>query len=640
METPVFASPPRKRAGNRRVGVEEEILQGGFQITADGRFISVDDSFSELFGYRSPADFLSEAGNLSRHRYAGASGWQEFMRGMREAGSVSQFELHVARQDGRRIWISVSAKTVRDSGEVPIYYEGAVRHNTPLKLPEQVLQEAEEKWRALVKSSGDCVMIADKSGNVFFPHGDVSSAIIGSAEEEIFSKITPASQLNLRGTIESVFRQGRAETLDLERKTAPDTSVWYEARVVPIDQAGAVERVILIASDITARRRAEEAVRESQRFIGRVADTSPAILYVYNVIRARYVYVNHQVRKILGFTSEEFLAGGSRLANELVHPDDIGLLVERERRLASAESDGVVFECVLRMRNIHHQWLWIRTRDVVFTRTADGRPEEIIGMAEDVTERRRSRQELERSSEQLRALSARLQEAREEERAAISRRVHDELGQALTALSWDLSWMKDRVAALEEPEQTVVADKLNGMAALTQGMMLTVRKIASELRPPVLDHFGLVPAIEWQANEFQSRYNTPCEVCARGPAISLSRNVSTALFRIFQEILTNVARHAEATKVRVQLEESEGDITLVVTDNGRGITEGQKLESLGILGMRERALLFGGAVAISAAPGKGTTVTVTVPHREPRTLRVPKKETLRIVQGGPNPSAL
>ena len=619
--------------GRSSGSIMEHGLEGVFQMDAAGRFMAANHTFSEILGFASPEDFLADTLRSGHSPFLLIEGRAEFLGRMREAGSVSQFEIQMVRRDGRAIWVSQSARTVRNPAGEALYYEGTVQDVTWRKVAEDVLLQAQEKWHALVESSGDCVMIADRMGLVSFANGNAQKSAIGHTGGNIFSELTAASQEKLRASMDAVFRSRRAETLDLERTGARGLSVWYETRVVPIDQTDAIERVIFIATDITVRRRAEEAVRESQRFIGRVADTSPAILYVYDVIRARYVYVNHQVEKILGFTSEQFLAGGSRLAKELVHPDDAGLLAERGRRLAGAENDGVVFECVFRMRNVHRQWLWIRTRDVVFTRTADGRPEEIIGMAEDVTERRRSRQELERSSEQLRALSARLQEAREEERAAISRRVHDELGQALTALNWDLSWLRDRIGALPKREASDVPDKLHGMASLIQSMMQTVRKVAYELRPPILDHFGLVPAIEWQANEFQSRYNIACEVSTHGLTTTLNRSVSTAVFRIFQEILTNVARHAGATKVRVRLVERDGDITLVVTDNGRGITEGQEVKSLGILGMRERALLFGGAVAISAAPRKGTTVTVTVPHRETRTSRVPRKESLRMMRG-------
>lgn len=159
--------------------------------------------------------------------------------------------------------------------------------------------------------------------------------------------------------------------------------------------------------------------------------------------------------------------------------------------------------------------------------------------------------------------------------------------------------------------------------------MQIVRKVAAELRPPILDHFGLVAAIEWQAKEFQERYHIPCDVAARVRDSIPDHEVSTAIFRIFQEVLTNVARHARATRVRVEFSDAPHGFSLIVHDNGRGITEGQKAQSLGILGMKERAHLFGGSIDIKGVPGRGTAVTVHIPVSGRRIAAAPRKESLR-----------
>jgi PAS domain S-box-containing protein len=602
---------------------------GAFSLTPDGRCLGVNRALAEIYGYNSPAEFLASLAD-GRHQHYFEPGRQgEFLRLIHASGEVARFESQICRRDGTTTWISENARLMRDDTGQPVRCEGTVQDITWRKLAEEVLQQAEEKWRALVESSGECIVIADQTGVVFFANSSAQKSAIGLPGRNIFSEFNSRSQESLRTAIDRAFRSMQAEVLDLERKAHGEPPSWYEVRVVPIQHGATASRVILIASDITAKRRAEEAVRESQRFIGRVADASPAILYVYDVASERYVYVNHQVEKILGYTAEAFLSGGKPLADKLVHRDDAGLVLERMRRLADAADDGVVFECLFRMHNAAGQWLWVRTRDVVFTRATDGRPAQIIGMAEDVTERQRSRQELEHSREQLRALSARLQEAREEERAAISRRVHDELGQALTALNWEISKLKDRPAPTSETSQREAADKLNEMSGMVDAMMQTVRKVSSELRPPILDHFGLVAALEWQAKEFQTRYRIICEFIVRGRVTAPNHDISTAVFRIFQEILTNVARHAAATKVRAQLSENASELTLIVSDNGRGITEGQKSQSLGILGMRERAHLFGGVVEIVGASGKGTTITVRIPQVSGPASGEPRKETLR-----------
>lgn len=602
---------------------------GAYKANSDGCLVSADRSLAGILGYASPEELLANVTNIREQLYVEPTKHAEFMTILREKGEVARFESQMFRRDRTMTWVSESARLVAKKSGAPLQYESSVLDITWRKLAEEVLLQAEEKWRALVESSSECIIIADADGTVYFANSNAQKYALGLPGENVFRGFSHASQQTLQLAIDRAFRTLQPESLDLERSVSKAMSSWFAVRVVPIERAGGVERVILVATEITAKRLAEEAVRDSQRFIGRVADASPAMLYVYDVLNGRYIYVNHQVQKILGYTAEAFLSGGKPLADELVHPDDTGLLLERKKRLAVADDDGVVFECIFRMRDSTGQWLWIRTRDVVFTRGANGRPEQIIGMAEDVTERRRASQDLEHSRGQLRALSARLQEAREEERAAISRRVHDELGQALTALNWEIAWLQDRVGAMAHGQQAEFTEKMRGMSSMVDAMMQTVRKVSAELRPPILDHFGLIAAIEWQAHEFQARYNIACEILARKKMDAPNRDVSTAVFRIFQEILTNIARHASATKVRVQLNENPAGLALIVSDNGRGITEGQKTHSLGILGMSERAHLFGGRVEISGQAGKGTTVTVLIPRASIVHSAAPRKETLR-----------
>lgn len=369
------------------------------------------------------------------------------------------------------------------------------------------------------------------------------------------------------------------------------------------------------------------AFRDSQQLIAPVADISPAILYVYDLPQAAYVYVNHQVYNILGFSAAEFIQRSFTRRGDLIHPDDSGVLLERERQLRESE-DGTVTECLFRMKNVHSEWLWFRARETIFTRTPDGRVHQIMGTAEDITQRRFAQEELERSQRQLRALSARLQDVREAERAAVARRVHDELGQGLSALNMDLAAMRRHLREAPDDGREAMTEKLAEMTALVGSMLQTVRTVASELRPPVLDEFGLVAAIEWQAAEFQKKYGTRCAVTVDWRTEFRCQRVEIAVFRIIQEALTNVARHARASKVEVNLTEGVSELILTVQDNGRGITKVQQSQSLGILGMRERALLFGGAVAIVGVKAKGTTVTVTIPRRTIGGALAPRKETL------------
>jgi signal transduction histidine kinase len=223
-----------------------------------------------------------------------------------------------------------------------------------------------------------------------------------------------------------------------------------------------------------------------------------------------------------------------------------------------------------------------------------------------------------RAEDALRALSARLRSAREEEGTRIAREIHDELGGALTGLKWDLEKI-DRTLNSGSNGSRIpeVHKRIGTMTTVIETTINTVRRIASELRPGLLDDLGLVAAIEWQVQQFESRTGIHCHWTTKASEteVELNREKATAVFRILQEILTNVLRHARASNLYIKLSDTREYFEMEVRDDGQGITESQRINSrsLGLLGMKERALLVGGEVNISGQEGVGTTVTVRVP---------------------------
>jgi PAS domain S-box-containing protein len=235
-------------------------------------------------------------------------------------------------------------------------------------------------------------------------------------------------------------------------------------------------------------------------------------------------------------------------------------------------------------------------------------------IASDLSEVTRAEQELRTSSEQLRNLAARLLSVREEERTRIAREIHDELGQSLTAVKMDISWLAGRLS----PGNGQMLERIRTTLQLADDLIKSVRRISTELRPGILD-LGLAAAVEWQAQEFQARTGIPCQLRLPTQEVVVAPDVSTALFRIFQETLTNVARHARSTSVEVILEKQGDRLVLRIRDNGQGFdpADPSLSKSLGLLGMRERAAMLGGQVHISSAPGEGTSVTAWIPLRSP-----------------------
>lgn len=233
-----------------------------------------------------------------------------------------------------------------------------------------------------------------------------------------------------------------------------------------------------------------------------------------------------------------------------------------------------------------------------------------------ITERKQAEVALHQSKAQLHALAARLQAVREDERTRIAREVHDELGQLLTGLTMDMVWLQKRLPQVGDPDlRQAMGDKLAGVGQMTDTMIRTVQEIASDLRPSILDNLGLASALRFEAGRFQQRTGLACTVDLPAEAPKLETERSTEVFRIFQEILTNVARHARAGQVSIRLAETAAGSILEVRDDGRGITPEQEADprSLGLLGMRERAARIGGEIDVHGEPGRGTTVTVRVP---------------------------
>jgi PAS domain S-box-containing protein len=284
---------------------------------------------------------------------------------------------------------------------------------------------------------------------------------------------------------------------------------------------------------------------------------------------------------------------------------DLALAEELARRVALALDNVRLYYEAQKLNATLEQRVSTRTAQLLAINTR---------LESEVAEREEAQRRLEESQAQLRRLSAHLQAAREEERIRIAREIHDELGQALAGLKMDVAWLQRSLNRQAPP----IASKLEDMSVLIDSTVQAVRRISAELRPSLLDDLGLAAAIEWQLDEFRERTGLECVFVSNLKNTALDTNRATALFRIFQEALTNVARHANASQVTVHLDEAPDSLSLSIQDNGRGISEEEmrQAKSFGLLGMRERVHLLEGEIDIHGAPGQGTTVTVRIPLRK------------------------
>lgn len=574
---------------------------------ADGTIMSLSPAFERLTGL-SPEEWIGRhfAGLIHPDDLPLAR--ETFERVVR-GEDVPVIELRFRTHSGDyRIGEVISQRCYEQGKVVGVF--GFARDITERRAAEAALRRSEEQLRLLVEGIKDhAVFMLDAGGRIVSWNAG-GQRVLGYREEEIlgrhFSCLYSSDDV-LGGVPERHLREAEAtgQTQDEGWRVRKEGArFWAEAVIFAIRGDGELRGFACVVRDVTARKQTSEAVRATQQWLQHLLSSSPAVIYSSQAGGDyRTHFVSENVIAQLGYHPWEFLKD-PRFWQSLIHPDDIARVIGERLK----ETGHQVLEYRVRHRSGCYRWLRDELRLV---RDAEGVPVEIVGCWIDITERKEAEEQLERSLEQLRALSARLQSVREEERTRIAREIHDELGQAMTGLKMDLAWLA-RQLPTDAPS---LRQKVASMSHLVDETIQVVRRISTELRPGVLDDLGLLAALEWQAQDFQTRTGIRCRLVTTVEELELDADRSTALFRIFQETLTNVARHAQATEVTVRLDVCEDHLILEVKDNGVGISSQALADShsLGLLGMRERALLFGGSVEVRGEPERGTTVTVRIP---------------------------
>lgn len=324
----------------------------------------------------------------------------------------------------------------------------------------------------------------------------------------------------------------------------------------------------------------------------------------YGKTLGNFVEVNDTACQMLGFTHDEMLKlSPLQVIFENTEEDSL-IIIDK-----LTAGGNLIFNAVQTTKDNHKISSEINSRLFDY----NDRPA-ILFISRDISERKKYEEKIRQRTEQLRNLASKLQLIREEERKTIAREIHDELGQILTVIKIQISLLESKIS--DEPERA--KEKVKSVIKLIDQSIESVQKICSKLRPGLLDEFGIMAAIEWQAQDFQNKTNIICECDLPKEDIQLNQAKSTALFRILQEALVNSARHANANRITIKLVQEKGRLTLDIMDNGKGITQSQVNDprSLGLLGMKERALVFGGTVEIRNSMHSGTLVRTIIPLNE------------------------
>ncbi|PZR29606.1 MAG: hypothetical protein DI535_02525 [Citrobacter freundii] len=477
-----------------------------------------------------------------------------------------------------------------------------IRDITERKKAAQDITEARALADKLIDSLPGVFYFYDQHGK-FIRWNKQFEVVTGYTGEEILN-MHPADffaeedKAYITERIMGVFEQGLNDA-EAHFITKDGRKIPYYFKAARVEYQGG-PCLLGTGTDITELKKAEEKIRNSEQKYKLLFESNPLPMWMLSLPEYDITEVNTAALEQYGYNREEFLALD---IFELRPGDDV------EKLRATVNRN---------FRGLHHAGVWRhqkRDRTIIYVDIVtydiyyEGKATRLV-LANEITEQYLAEERLKESYEETRKLTEHLQTVREEERLHIAREIHDELGQLLTVLKMDVSWLNRKLQPTTEPVQ----EKLKELLSLIDITVKKVRHISSELRPSLLDDLGLVAALEWHIEEFQKRSGIEVEHELPSPEPVLPEPVKIGLFRILQESLTNVARHSEAQRVMVTLIQEENNLILTIEDNGKGFdAENTKKKTLGLLGMKERALMIGGEYKITGTPGKGTTVQVTIP---------------------------
>lgn len=590
----------------------ENTTIGLYRTTPDGTILMANPALVSMLGFDSLEDLASR--NLEEDGFEPRYPRSRFKSNIDKQGSILGLESAWKKSDGTVLYVRESARAVKDEQGQILYYEGTVENITEKKKTEMALELSHAEWEKTFNAISDWVSLigldrrilkTNTSGESFT--GIANASIVGQdCCYLLHGRKDPLDAC----PVETMIKSGKRESIDLP---SLDGGRWFEITADPLfDRGGELNRAVHIVRDITEKKKTEHALEESEQKFRLLYERTP-MGYQSLDEEGCFLEVSPAWLHMLEYTREEVI-GASFAA--LLTPNS---RKHFRRNFNRFKKEGTVSGVKFRMQRKVGEPI-----DVEFYGRVgyddQGHFLQTHCILHDITEQTKAERELQKSREELANLAAHLQSIRENERAKVAREIHDELGQVLTALKIDLSWTCSHIHRSDKP----VSEKIQAMIKLIDSVIRTVKKISSDLRPGILDDLGLSAAIEWQTEEFRKRTGLECTLEIHPEEIVLAEHISIAVFRIFQEAMTNIARHAGASAVRIEMRKEDGRLTLEIEDDGRGITKRQAegSKSFGLIGIRERTLFLGGKVRIEGRRNRGTSLNLQIPVRRERESRM------------------
>jgi PAS domain S-box-containing protein len=536
-------------------------------------------------------------------------------RAVVEQGTPTPLEYRILLPDGsiRFVWAEAGELNLDEAGK-PETLSGIVQDITERRLAEQALRESEARFASMAEHSPVALYrFSKRKGGIYY--SPPVHHLLGYTPEELLAdptlwhrSIHPADVAEVDAAIEAAMVCASGIDLAYRIRTRSGQERWFRDTATCRLEPDGDLLIDGVAMDITERRQAQIALRESNELLSRFIALSPIYAYIKEATpgQSRILQASENFRQMIGIPGSEMVG---KLMPELF-PAEIAERMTREDWAVVTSGEGLEFEEEYNGR----QYYTLKFPIIQGERLL------MAGFSIDITEREEANHLLAASREQLRTLLARLQRAQEDERISISRLVHDELGQLLTELKLDLGWLERRLSeASLPPELAPLLDKVMETTELADTTIQTVQRLAEELRPNTLESLGLVASLRQEARRFQKHSGIPCAIEVQASWPELDADSALELFYICREALTNVARHARATQVRLSLRLEAAAAVIEVCDDGVGMTEADwsAPHALGLLGMRERATQVGGTVSFHLNRPGGTCITICVPWPQP-----------------------
>ncbi|HTE11370.1 MAG TPA: PAS domain S-box protein [Chitinophagaceae bacterium] len=573
-------------------------------VDANGSVIDISPSGNKILGY-SYEELVGKAHPELIHAEDMPEVMQAFTKIKEEPAGIILLEYRHMMPDGSYKWLECSYNNLLEepyiNAVVLNYRDITERKNAEekMRINEQMLSRAEEIGQF---GSWEYDAITNKikwSDSMYRIHGlDKGQPV---SLDVFFQQLHSADVAKLKIAFKNLTEKEQRLKNEYRFKKGGDEIRYARTTLDAIFENGKLSKALGVIQDITEQKLADEKLRRSEHKYRLLFENNPMPMWMSSIPELNIIDVNEAALKQYGYTREEFLGLSSM---EMRPQEDMGAFLKDPDKMAP-DSDTTM-QCRHKKKDGTIMYVEIFNYQIVY----EDMPV-LLGLSIDITEKTRAEKLLKKSYEDIRQLASHLQNVREEERAHIAREIHDELGQQLTGLKMDISWL-NRKKDIDEKQRD---QKIKEILALLDGAVNTVRKLSAELRPGILDDLGLVEALEWWSNEFEKRTGIVCSFQGPEQSLQVPANVAIGLFRIYQESLNNVAKHANAKKVFVQLEAENNQLILKIADDGKGFdtsNTGHK-KTLGLLGMKERTLMMGGSYEIKSQPGNGTTVTIAAP---------------------------